>query len=107
VAAVFSHAVAYGPFLDQHERIEQHPVAAGDFRREVRCANQLLRLYADVRGRDCDAIAKWFLGPLTPRGPMESTIVERYMERWRGSPEYGNVKWMLDQSMTTLRTEGE
>jgi hypothetical protein len=38
---------------------------------------------------------------------MESTIVERYMERWRGSPEYGNVKWMLDQSMTTLRTEGE
>jgi hypothetical protein len=30
---------------------------------------------------------------------MESTIVERYMERWRGSPEYGNVKWMLDQSL--------
>jgi hypothetical protein len=102
----FAGAVPYGPLLKQHERIKQYPTPVDDFRREVRCANQLLRLYANVRGRDYDAIAEWFLGPLTPHGPTESTIVEKYLERWRTSAEYGSVKRMLDQGMTTRHIEG-
>jgi hypothetical protein len=104
----FASAVAFGSHLEEHERIEQHPVSVDDFRKEVRSAYEMLRLYADVRGRDYEAIAEWFLTetPQTPRAPAQSTMVERYLDRWRNSPEYGGVKWMMDRGMTTRRREG-
>ena len=105
----FSGVAADGAMLDlePQERIKQDPMTTSDFRREVRCANQILRLYRDVRGRDYEAVAEWLLGPLTPRDPAESTIVERFLERWHGSAVYAGVRWMLDQGMTTRRDEGE
>jgi hypothetical protein len=103
----FAYAVAFGSVLEPRERIEQAPITLSDFRREVRCANQLLRLYADVRSRNYDAIAERFLGLSPPRALEESTIVEKFVERWRSGPVHHSVKWMLDQRMTTRRREGE
>jgi len=104
----FAGAIAFGPLLEPHERIEQHPVSVHDFRKEVRSAYQMLRLYANVRGRDYAAIAEWFLAetPQTPRAPAQSTMVERYLDRWRNF-EYDSVRWMLQQGITTRRREGE
>ena len=104
----FAGATAFGPLLEQHERIEQHPVSVDEFRKEVRSARQMLRLYADVRGRDYEAIAEWFLPetPQTPRAPAQSTMVEKYLDHWRNS-EYDSVRWMLQQGMTTRRSESE
>ena len=103
----FAGAVARGPFIKSEERIVQYPLKVSDFRREIRCANQLLRLYADWRSRDYDAIVEWFLDPSTPRSPKDSTIIERYLAAWRGSTEHEVVKRMLEQGMTTRQREAE
>jgi hypothetical protein len=104
----FAGGAAFGPVLEQHERIVQHPVSVDDFRKEVRSAYQMLRLYADVRGRDYENIAEWFLTetPQTPRAPEQSTMVEKYLKLWRNS-EFNRVRWMLQQGMTTRGREGE
>jgi hypothetical protein len=105
----FAGAVAFGPVLKQHERIVQNPATVGDFRREVRCANQLLRLYAHVRGRDYEAIAGWFLEPLVERSSDESTIVERFLARERAELEYTGelLRLRQAQTVTTRREFGE
>jgi hypothetical protein len=96
-----------GPYIKLAERIVQHPLKVSDFRREVRCANQLLRLYADVGSRDYRALADRFLAPSAQHGPAQPTIVDQYVDDWRSSQAYNGVKWMLDQGMTTLDREGE
>jgi hypothetical protein len=96
----------HGPYIKVAERIVQHPLKVNDFRTEVRCAKQLLRLYADVRSRDYRAVAERFLAPSTPHGALHSTIVDQYMADWRSS-HYDGVKWMLDQGITSLDREGE
>ena len=97
----------YGPYIKLAERIVQHPLRVSDFRREVRCANQLLRLYAEVRSRDYHAIADRFLTPSSPHRPAQPTIVDQYVADWRSSQAYNGVRWMLDEGITSLAREGE
>lgn len=96
-----------GANIETEERIVQFPAEVSDFRREVRQASQLLRLYADLRFRDHDAMARWFLDPLPVRAPAELTMIERHLSSWRTSFEYEGVEWMLAKGVTTRLREGE
>jgi hypothetical protein len=96
-----------GPYIKPEERIVQYPLAVGEFRKEVRCANQLLRLYADFRSGNHDAVAGWFLGPWTPRGEVENTIVDQYIAEWRSRPRNDMRTWMADHAVTTFEQAGE
>jgi hypothetical protein len=68
------------------DRIKQHAMSLEDFRTEVRFANQLLNLYADIRAEDLPAIQGRFTTP--PEFPRLSrpTVIDRYLKNAWDSP---------------------
>jgi hypothetical protein len=80
----------WGQYVREEDRVLQAPMKLKDFKTEVRCARQLLTLYADLRARNLQAIASRFTTP--PTGPHYSaeTIVDRYLRcLWEHSYAYG------------------
>jgi hypothetical protein len=64
-------------------RVEEVPMPVKEFKTEVRCANQLLKLHADIRARNLESLASLYVtAPAVPDWS-DKTIIDRYLEtRW-------------------------
>jgi hypothetical protein len=77
-------------------RIKEDPMKLKEFRTQVRFANQLLNLYADVRTQNLPAIRGMFTAPPDPRFAQQ-TPIDRYLENAWNSPLGGKHEVALAQ----------
>jgi|tagenome__1003787_1003787.scaffolds.fasta_scaffold20877691_2 hypothetical protein len=83
-AKVFSTQEESDQFIKS--RIKEKAMKLEDFRTEVRFANQLLNLYADVRAQNLPAIRGWFTVPPDYPRLARQTPIDRYLESAWNSP---------------------
>lgn len=62
-----------------------------EFRTEVRCANQLLNLHADIRARNLKSLRRLFTTAPAAPDQSDTTIIDRYLEERWGRPLGGKV----------------
>src|SRR5215210_4733769 len=67
-------------------RINEDEMTLEDFRTEVRFANQLLNLYADIRAQNLPAIRDRFTSPPVYPRLAQPTPIDRYLENAWNSP---------------------
>ena len=76
-------------------RIKEVEMTLKEFRTEVRFANQLLNLYADIRAQNLPAIRGWFTSPPDYPRLAQPTPIDRYLENAWNSPLGGKDKVTL------------
>src|SRR5215210_575325 len=81
---VFSTKEESDQFIDS--LIEEVAMKLEEFRTEVRFANQLLNLYADIRARNLPAIRGRFTAPPDYPRLAQPTPIDRYLENAWNSP---------------------
>lgn len=71
--------------LSLDERVVQKEMRVEDFLTEVRCANQLLNLYADIKAPHLDNITKTFTTPPSSQAYSRRTVIDRLQEAYWNS----------------------
>jgi hypothetical protein len=78
-------------------RITEDAMSVEEFRTEVRFANQLLNLYADIRAQNLPALRGRFTAPPVYPRFARKTVIDRYLENAWNSPLGGKDKVALAQ----------